>query len=478
MCDDTYDKDVSRLLACLESRRPRECAGILAGGTFLLAALVTSPLFAQIDNDPVHADDGTAALWALQCAYESLAERVGPTVVSIRVSISADGDTGVPQPFAGSGVILRADGMILTSQHVIDGASTIHVILQDGRRLRATLVADDKRSDLAVLRVAAAGLPVAELGDVRDVRCGHIVLALGNPLGLSGDGRIAVSQGLVSAIGRPLPDAFGRGEDRYYGDMIQTSARVGPGNSGGPLVDIYGRVIGVVTALGSPAGSRDGSGFAVPIGPHTKEVIRTLLEGRRIQYGYLGVQVGTPEPAGRAAVTPAAPRGARLHDVLSRGPADRAGLRRGDLIITVNGTPIRSADHLIRLIGAAGPGRQVEMAYIRDGKIAKVTAKLDKRRSPTQPRLPQRTFAFRGALLGEVDPATRNWSNLPGHAWLVMKINENSPAQRAGLTPGDVIVRVEGNPLTPDGGARLADLTGDVLLGLTNGNSVLVKGAD
>jgi len=314
------------------------------------------------------------------------------------------------------------------------------------------------------------------LGDVRDVRRGHIVFALGNPLGLAGDGQTAVSQGLVSAIGRPLPETFGRSEDRYYGDMIQTSARVSPGNSGGPLIDIHGRVIGIVTLVGSPVGGRgDGIGFAVPIGPDSKAVIKRLLEGRQVEYGYIGVQVSTPTDVQIRAAGLSDRSAALIDSVLADGPADREGLQGGDLIVFVNKTAVQSADHFVRLIGAAGPGQEVEITFIRASKRHNATVKLARRRSPDSQHLSRRTVTFRGATLSEVDPAMHDWGNLPGYALLVLMVNDGSPADHAGLTPGDIIVRIEGQHLTPEASARLGELSGDVLLGLANGGSALIK---
>jgi S1-C subfamily serine protease len=182
-------------------------------------------------------------LQRFQDALEALVERIGPTVVAIQTDRRpSPGEAAAGNPLAwvasGSGVIVRGDGMVLTSQHVIEGAIAIHVTLNDGRFFRARRIAADPRADLAIIQIGADHLAAAELGDVREVRRGQIVLALGNPLGLAADGQAAVSLGIVSAIGRPLPGALGKDEDRHYGDMIQTSAAINPGHSGGPLVDI------------------------------------------------------------------------------------------------------------------------------------------------------------------------------------------------------------------------------------------------
>ncbi|MBN2562943.1 MAG: trypsin-like peptidase domain-containing protein [Phycisphaerae bacterium] len=432
-------------------------------------------------NGPPPAGNGTELLERLQQAFESVIGRVSPSVVAIhgeRSPTKSDDDTAaapLDPSSTGGGVIIREDGMILTSQHVIEAAGDIHVTLHDGRRLRANLVAADERSDLAILHTGTAGLTAAQLGDASEVRRGHLVLAFGNPLGLANDGQAAVSQGIVSAVGRPLPTAFGRDQDRYYGDMIQITAQVSPGNSGGPLVDIHGRVIGVVTALGVPSDGNEGIGFAVPITAHTKEIISKLLRGERIDYGYLGVQVTTPTDAQRRAAGLGEHRGALVDFVLAGGPADRADLRSGDIIVALGQTDILSADHFIRLIGAAGPGQRIEITFVRDSKQHRVTVQLARREAPTTQPLPLRTINFRGAVLGEVEPAMRSASNLPDNALLVLMVNAGSPADRAGLTPGDIIVRVQGQSSTSDVEALLGSSSGDVLLGLANGGSALVK---
>ncbi len=459
------------------------CPGATATAVFLTSLFIAVPALGlpALAGDPPLAAEGTEFLQRLQQATESLVRRVVPSVVAVHADRDPVGprDDHSAAPLvsfnAGSGIILRPDGMILTSQHVIEGASVIYLTLHDGRRFRADLVSADQRSDLAVIQIDAAGLPVAELGDARQVRPGHIVFAFGNPLGITGNGQVAVSQGLVSAVGRPLPQSLGRDQDRYYGDMIQTSARVGPGNSGGPLVDIHGRVIGMVSALGTPGGDDRGLGFAVPIGPEARAIIARLLQGRQFDYGYLGVHVGDPTDAQVRAAGLIDHHGALIDSVLPSGPADRVGLRTGDLVVAVDGNRVRSADHFIRLIGSAGPGQTSEIAYIRNARRQTVSIELARRRSPAEHHPPTRTLAFRGATLGEVDSAVQDWSNLSGHALLVLVVSDGSPADRAGLVPGDIIIRVQGKPLTPQAAARLGELSGDVLLGLANGGSALLK---
>lgn len=431
-------------------------------------------------SDPL-LHDGNKLLERMQGALADLVERVGPAVVAIQADRNPAGlgERGEWMPrtwvSTGTGVIIRNDGRILTSQHVIDGAVAIHVVLHDGRRLRARRIGADRRSDLAIIRINADGLQVAELADVSMVRRGHVVLAMGNPLGLSSDGQAAVSHGLVSAIGRPLPETFGREEDRYYGDMIQTTAPIHPGNSGGPLIDIKGRVIGIITAVSTRSDGREGIGFAVPINAFTKSIIDKLLRGQRIEYGYLGVAVDhLPERQRRIAHLPTG-QGVLIWSVEAGGPAAQAGLRDGDIVVTVDGDSVYSVEQFIRAIGATGPNRQVELGYVRSAKRKTVKVTLTRRPSNAVQHLPDSSISFRGAALGAVEPMMRAMANLPENALLVLRVSAGSQADKAGLTPGDIVVNIEGRPLTKQVIKLLNQAQNDILLGLASGGSVLVQ---
>jgi serine protease Do len=452
--------------------------------TVLISSAVIAGTFLRVSAQMLPpADDAADALSRLQCSFESLVDRVGPSVVSIVVQAP-------PGEFhsGGSGSVIRSDGMILTSEHILDAEMPIHVTLHDGRRLRARRLAADPRSDLAVIQIDAKELTPITWGDVSSLRRGSLVVALGNPMGLADDGHAAAAFGLVSAIARPLPEMFGQDEDRYYGDMIQTSAPIGPGYSGGPLVDVSGRLVGVLTAAGRPAPAA-GSGFAVPISPRTKEIIDRLLAGHDIEYGYLGVQVAD---AGASAAAPPpfsatlptkqeslSAGGAALQYVAPDGPADKVGLQAGDIITEADGARIGSADQLVRLIGAAGPERRVRITYFRDGTLHECRPRLVRRmpaKAPVHAAASAGQWSFRGARLTQADPAvTRRFGASTG-ALIVLMVTTGSSADRAGLTPGDLIVRVNGKDVLPETGEEIEGLTDDCLLGLAHGGSVLVKG--
>jgi len=455
----------------------------LTRGVVVLLTLVISLscCIASRADEPSSVDADIAILARLQRAFETLTRRVEPSVVAIRIdrrpttaSDRADW-SDMSWGATGSGVIIRQDGMILTSQHVIENAMAVHVTLHDGRRIRARRIAADPRSDLAVIQISVSGLQHANLGDARGLRRGHIVLALGNPLGLSNDGHTAVTQGLVSAIGRPLPEMLGRESDRYYGDMIEVSAPINPGNSGGPLVDIRGDVVGIVTAVSSRNNGLNGLGFAVPINSYTRAIIRRLLAGQGVQYGYLGVLAAnlTNEQSRAAGLPPNL--GALLDAVLPNGPACNAGLQDGDIVTTVDGTQVRTADHLIRLVGAGSPKRTLKLEYVRGKEQGSVAVTLSNRPSNPAHELPRQGWTFRGATLGRLGVVMREATNLPANSLLVLLVAGDSPADDAGLTPGDIIVKIDGRPLNDTPDALLATRKGDVLVGLANGGSILVK---
>ncbi|MHC4092525.1 MAG: S1C family serine protease, partial [Planctomycetota bacterium] len=197
----------------------------------------------------------------------------------------------------GSGAVIRRDGYILTSTHVIEGADEIVVTMHDGREFEAELVQADQRSDLAVIKIEAQNLRPVRLGDLSRVRQGQWCFVVGNPFGLSNtSGKPALTYGIVSALGRDLNDELNaedlaEAERRYYGNLIQTSAAINPGNSGGPLFNINGEMTGVVIAIASRSGVNEGTGFAIPVTRRTREIIDLLRRGEQVQYGYLGVEV-------------------------------------------------------------------------------------------------------------------------------------------------------------------------------------------
>jgi S1-C subfamily serine protease len=311
-------------------------------------------------SSPERAADTTDTdlLDAYSHAVVGVVERVGPAVVSIVVGGRAtDGGTRRAEgQGAGSGVIIAPDGYVLTNSHVVHGGSRLEVTLTDGRTLGAALVGEDPATDLAVVRVSASGLPWAVPGDSAALRVGQLVIAIGNPLGFQS----TVSSGVVSALGRSLRGTTGR----LIEDIIQTDVALNPGNSGGPLVDSRGRIVGINTAIIALA---QGLSFAVPMNT-AKWVVSELLSEGRVRRGYLGLS-GQRRPLDRRLARAHGLETTHAVEVMSveaAGPAVRAGLRAGDLIVAAAGTPIVSVDDLHRLLaGPAAIGHPVTLTIVR-----------------------------------------------------------------------------------------------------------------
>lgn len=379
----------------------------------------------------------------------------------------------------GTGFLIDAHGLIVTCEHVIRQADVVHVVLSDRTRHRAAVQGADPRSDLAVLRIAPTALAPVELAGGDSARTGQPVIALGSGSALDSDARASASFGLVSAMGRALPESFGRAEDRFYGDLLQTSAAIQPGDSGGPLIDLHGRVVGVITVMTSySAAAHDGPGFAIPINARTRTILESLKQGRPVEYGYLGLQSAPPDEQTARQAGLSGPRGALVVSVDPRGPADAAGLRPADIVTRFGDAVVRSDDHLVALIGATRPGRLVEIEYRRDGAAHRTNAVVARREAapPVTMPLPAETRVWRGATLMPTDPARQAREGVGAGAMWVVRVESDSPADRAGLEPGNVISRMDGRPLTStEETQRLLDAaTADVLMGLVGGRVVLV----
>jgi len=303
------------------------------------------------DRDPI--DDG-----ALPDAYSrtvvSVVETVGPPVVSITVGPRSGGPPS-GRMGAGSGVLIAPDGYVLTNSHVVHDAARLDVTLTDGRTFGATLVGEDAATDLAVIRVNASGLPAATLGTSATLHVGQLVIAIGNPLGFQS----TVSAGVVSAVGRALRSTQGR----LIENVIQTDVALNPGNSGGPLVDSRARVVGINTAVIAMA---QGLSFAIPIDTAQWVVSQLLTRGRvaRAYLGFAGQQRPLDRRLARAHHLPTL-QAVEIVAVDARGPASRAGLREGDLLVAVNGRPVGTVDDVHRMLVAWPIGEPLTVTVLR-----------------------------------------------------------------------------------------------------------------
>ena len=345
------------------------------------------------------------------------------------------------QEGSGSGVIVSEDGVVLTNSHVVASAESIEVTLHDGREFVAELLGSDPRSDVAVLRlVDAEGLTPLALGDSDELRLGETVLAFGNPFGLSG----TVTMGIVSAMGRADVGIVD------YEDFIQTDAAINPGNSGGALVNLRGELVGVNTAIMSRSGGYQGIGFAIPSNM-VGSIMRSLLTDGRVARGWLGVMIQDLRPGLAEAFEVETTEGVLVGDVVSDSPAQAAGVRRGDVIVALDGAPVASAAALRNAVGGLSPGSKVKMKLLRDGKSKLLTVKLgelpgDDQTASTETRVPNPS----GLTVAPLDAAARARHDVPEdirQGVLVTEVQPLGTAARAGMRPGDVVLEVNRTPV-------------------------------
>jgi S1-C subfamily serine protease len=314
---------------------------------------------ASIDPPPEPARPSDAeALDAYSQVVTAVARDLAPSVANLRVTRRVRG--GRMAVGGGSAVVIAPDGYLLTSAHVVEGGGGGDASFVDGRDLRFSLVGRDPLSDLAVLRADARDLVPARLGDASELQVGQLVVAIGNPHGYAG----SVTAGVVSALGRSLPVGRRGGPQRLVENVVQTDAALNPGNSGGALVDGRGRVVGVNTAV---AGI--GLGLAVPINEATRRIVATLMSEGRVRRALLGVAVGPRPLPPRVASRLGRRDGLEVIEVVPDGPAARGGLHAEDLIVGLDGTPLRTADDLQRLMTAERIGRPLDLQVVREGAV-------------------------------------------------------------------------------------------------------------
>jgi Do/DeqQ family serine protease len=363
----------------------------------------------------------------------------------------------------GSGVIVdAAKGHVITNHHVVDGADEITVTLRDQRSFTAEVVGRDPEADIALLRIPAENLGALPLANSDDLHVGDFVVAIGNPFGLGQ----TVTYGIVSALGRT-----GLGIEGYE-NFIQTDASINPGNSGGALVSTDGRLIGINTAIVGPNGGNIGIGFAIPSNM-AGAIAAQLAEHGEVQRGELGVMIQDLTPELASAFNQSPEGGAVIARVLPDSPAERAGLRAGDIVTAVNGQPVANGAALRNAIGLVRAGSEVRLSAVRDGKPITLTARLS-------PPGGQGTAGGRldeqlaGAELAEIGASHPLAGKVEGVA--VAKVERGSPAWRAGLRPGDIVLSINRQPVRSlaEASAALKRSGADgLLLNIQRGNSAL-----
>ena len=328
----------------------------------MTALTLTESLYSAEQTATIPAPTEGEALDAYSSVVTSVSEKLSPSVASLRVG--RQGRRGRQLMGSGSGVVISPDGFLLTSAHVVAGADGGTASFIDGREIDFEVRGADRLSDLAVIRARADDLQPAALGNADSLRVGQLVVAIGNPLGFAG----SVTAGVVSALGRSLSTSDGEMQ-RLVENVIQTDASLNPGNSGGALADWRGRVVGVNTAV---AGI--GLGLAVPINKTTQGILSSLIGEGRVRRGYLGIAgAGRPVPP-RVFDAGDQRTGMGVIEVVPGSPAATAGLRTGDLVLTVDGLAIGDAGDLQRLLVAESIGRSLSLRVIRDGRVITLTA--------------------------------------------------------------------------------------------------------
>ncbi|MGB6200154.1 MAG: DegQ family serine endoprotease [Candidatus Acidiferrales bacterium] len=348
----------------------------------------------------------------------------------------------------GSGVIVSTDGYILTNNHVVDGATDIKVSLQDKREFKAQLIGADPKSDLAVLKIPATNLTAITFGDSAKTQVGDFVLAIGDPFGVGK----TVTMGIVSALGRTSLGIEGNGA---YEDFIQTDAAINPGNSGGALINVRGELVGINTAIltGEEGGGNQGVGFAIPV-DMARGIMQQIVTTGKVSRGYLGIYIQDVSPDLAKVFNLPSTDGALIGDVNKDGPAGKAGLQRGDAIISLNGKPVEDASTLRLAIASTPPGQTVQLGIQRGSSKQTVSVTLGE-----LPETPEAASATGGdqtpnALAGvQVQALTSEIAEQLGlpaetHGVVVTDVDQSSAAAEASLQRGDVIQEVNRQPVT------------------------------
>jgi serine protease Do len=398
-----------------------------------------------------------AAPGMIPASFSSVADKVKESVVNIStVTIIKQGNSGMYDPFfndefferffgvpqgtfksksLGTGFIVSKDGYILTNNHVVDRADEITVKLYNQKEYKAKIVGRDKDTDLAIIKINAGNLRPAALGDSDAINVGDWVIAVGSPFGLEQ----TVTQGIISAKGRII----GAGP---YDDFLQTDAAINPGNSGGPLVNLDGEVIGINSAISTNSGGYQGVGFAIPVNM-AKKVYADLMQKGRVVRGWLGVSIQelTPELAKHFKVE----SGVLISQVFKGGPAEKAGIRQGDVVTSLDGKKVGKYRELQALVASTPAGKSADITVVRDGREKTLKITLGERNgekiAALQPQQPSETANDMGITAGDITPEAAQQFNITAkQGVVVLNVEEGSAAEDAGVMRGDVIHEVNG----------------------------------
>ncbi len=353
----------------------------------------------------------------------------------------------------GSGVVISADGYVLTNNHVVEDADEVRVSIgESNKRYVAKIIGRDPQTDIAVLKIEASGLSPATFADSEQLQIGDVVLAIGNPFGIGQ----SVSRGVVSALSRGGLDVSLEIED-----FIQTDAAINPGNSGGALMDTDGRVVGINTAILSGSGGFNGVGFAIPINL-VRFVAEQIVNKGRVERGMLGVRI--QDLTEELSTEFGTEKGALVAELTPDSPAEKAGIKAGDVITKVNGTEIRDGRHLTVLVSQNAPESEVAVEYLREGKPTVAKVKLGLRPNTavagTQGTAPQDEGVLNGVNVGDITPQIRDELKLPARikGVVITEIDPDSAAARQGLREGDLVLEMNRKPVTnSDEAVRLSE---------------------
>ena len=443
---------------------------VVAGAFTLGAALFVG--HASVQAASAIDDNSVAALTSLDHAMETVAARVTPAVVNVAVTAKGTGEAetsegsmqglppGMQQFFGpmqqrpsqpqiqhgiGSGIIISPDGYIVTNDHVVDDATSIKVTLNDRRVLDAKVVGVDKLTDIAVIKVNATNLPSIVWGDSTKLQPGQTVLAFGSPFGYF---QFSVTRGIVSAVNRPNPYSD---DARKPGSYIQTDAAINPGNSGGPLVNAHGELVGINTFIISDNGSFAGAGFAIP-----SQIVRAtaeqLIKNGKVDHGYLGIGMNDVTPDNAHFFNLQDATGAIVSQVTPDSPASRSGVQTGDVISQLNGEKIVDGSALQVAVSEMAPGTKITLGVIREGKPVTLSLTVGQFHGNTEVASNDGQDGPQSGKLGlavsDLTPDARQQVNAPDqvHGVVVESVRPASPADEAGIQPGDVIVEVNRKP--------------------------------